>query len=289
MAEKADSLDLLKVILLWEGRVKNARVQELFGLGSVRSSELIREFRNKYPDWLVWDNKTKSYHAKSKVYQALKKGPQDSQVMTESLSQYLALIGLPYFTANDGRDSQSHRTIWAAFPNISIPSPKTYSLLSESIRANNKVKMSYRSMRTPLPHERVISPHSLVRVGRRWHVRAFCDTTKEFRDYVLGRISDIKITNIPAEQQEANDVAWNTRVPVRLIAHPDLTPDQESLIRFEYFNNTAARVDTCRGALVGYYIQDIRAAVNIKKQRPPEYQLAVSNYDEVQPWLFPTG
>jgi hypothetical protein len=46
-------------------------------------------------------------------------------------------------------------------------------------------------------------------------------------------------------------------------------------------------VETCRGALVGYFIQDMRAAIDVKKQRPPDYQLAVANFDEVSPWLFP--
>lgn len=77
------------------------------------------------------------------------------------------------------------------------------------------------------------------------------------------------------------------KVRVRLVAHPDLTPDQESLIRFEYFNNTAARIDTCRGALIGYFIQDVRAAIDTKTQQPPDYQLAVANIEEVRPWLFP--
>jgi len=79
-----------------------------------------------------------------------------------------------------------------------------------------------------------------------------------------------------------------TKVPVRLVAHPDLTPEQEALIRFEYFNNTAARVDTCRGALVSYFIQDVRAAIDPAKQRPPDFQLAVANIEEVRPWLFPS-
>jgi len=83
------------------------------------------------------------------------------------------------------------------------------------------------------------------------------------------------------------DEAWNTLVPVRLIAHPLLSTDQQEVIRFEYFNSTAARVDTCRAALIGYFIQDIRAATSPETQMPLDYQLAVANIDEVGPWLFP--
>jgi predicted DNA-binding transcriptional regulator YafY len=143
-------------------------------------------------------------------------------------------------------------------------------------------------MREPTPHLRVIAPHSLIRAGRRWHLRAFSSTNQDFRDYALGRVEKVERLDSPAERTEKDDQAWMTKVPVRLVAHPDLTPEQEALIRFEYFNNTAARVDTCRGALVSYFIQDVRAAVDPAKQRPPDFQMAVANIEEVRPWLFPS-
>jgi len=92
---------------------------------------------------------------------------------------------------------------------------------------------------------------------------------------------------LSSEGFEEDDAAWNAHVPVRLVAHPDLSREQEEVIRFEYFDNTSARVITCRGALVGYFIQDIRAAIDTVKQCPPDYQLAVSNTAEVKRWLFP--
>jgi hypothetical protein len=96
-----------------------------------------------------------------------------------------------------------------------------------------------------------------------------------------------KLLESPLEKQEYDDEAWMVNVRIRLVAHPDLTKDQEAVIRYEYFSNTSARVDTCRGALVNYYIQDVRAATDVTTQKPPEYQLAVSNIDEVKQWLFP--
>ena len=44
-------LTLLASILLWEGRLNNARLREIFDLSSVRASEWIREFRDTYPGW----------------------------------------------------------------------------------------------------------------------------------------------------------------------------------------------------------------------------------------------
>ena len=277
-------LTLLASILLWEGRLNNARLREIFDLSSVRASEWIREFRETYPGWTEWNSKTRSYHATMKAYRSDGSGEQRKQSDATSLSQYLGLVGIPHSVTEP---SQS-RAIWAAFPDLSVPSPRTFALVSEAIRERQTLQITYRSMREPTPHLRVIAPHSLIRAGRRWHLRAFSSTNQDFRDYALGRVEKVERLDSPAERTEKDDRAWMTKVPVRLVAHPDLTPEQEALIRFEYFNNTAARVDTCRGALVSYFIQDVRAAVDPAKQRPPDFQMAVANIEEVRPWLFPS-
>lgn len=274
---------LLESILLWEGRLNNARLRELFDLKGVRASGWIREFREQRPDWIVWNSVTKSFHATEDAYRAGPSMGEGKYGEAASLVQYLALVGLPHTSF----ESAQRRGAWAAFPEISIPSPRIYSTISEAIRVKRAVQITYMSMGEPTPHQRVISPHSLIQAGRRWHTRAFSAERKQFRDYALGRIVSANLLDSPSEKQEADDDAWMANVQVRLIAHPDLREDQEAVIRFEYFNNTSARIDTCRGALVNYYIQDVRAAMDITTQKPPEYQLAVSNIDEVGPWLFP--
>jgi len=45
-------------------------------------------------------------------------------------------------------------------------------------------------------------------------------------------------------------------------------------------------VETCRAALVPYFIQDIRAAMDTQTQHAPEYLIAVENAREVSKWLF---
>jgi len=270
-------------VLLWEGRLNNARLRELFNIGDIRASQMIREFREIHPDYLIWNPVTRSFHATEDAFMespVVREGKHGEAV---SLARYLTLVELPHTSF----ESTQPRGAWAAFPDLSVPSPRIFSNISEAIRVRRALEISYMSMREPVPHKRVISPHSLIQAGRRWHTRAYSAEHQQFRDYALGRIVSAQLLDQPMEKQEEDDRAWMTNVPVRLIAHPDLTKDQEAVIRYEYFNNTAARVDTCRGALVNYYIQDVRAATDITTQKPPEYQLAVSNIDEVGPWLFP--
>lgn len=266
----------LELLLLWEGVLNRTRLKSLLDLGDARASQWIQEFRSKHPRWLVWNTKSRSYHATREAYAKRS----DSAA---SLAKYLGLVGLPYVVA----DAKAIGSICAAFPDLSAPDPRIFAVLSQAIRLHSAVEITYRSMKEPTPHQRTISPHHLVRAGRRWHVRAYCSTHQDFRDYTLGRIVDVAPLELPQERLENADTAWNARVPVRLIAHPDLSREQEEIIRFEYFGGTSARVVTCRGALVGYFVQDACAATNVKRQQPPEFQLAVANIDEVSPWLFP--
>jgi hypothetical protein len=274
----------MEVLLRWEGRLNNARLRELFNLGNIRASQWIREFRELHPSWLQWDSKARSFYPTAAFYRDLQTKDSGRLENSVALSRYIVLVGLPHAVPGHHSD----RVVWAAYPELATPNPQIFATLLCAAREHQIVDISYRSMGNPALHSRTISPHSLIRVGRRWHVRAYCDNVGEYRDYTLGRIGSAKIlADRVASKGEAEDDAWNTPVRVRLGAHPQLSMEQIELIRFEYFNGTSGMVETCRGALVSYFIQDIRAATDPVKQCPPDYQLAVENIEEIRSWLFP--
>jgi predicted DNA-binding transcriptional regulator YafY len=276
-------LAMLKLLLIWEGRLNRRRVMDLFGLQEVRASVWIREFREQHPYWIEWNTKTRSFHATAEAYRDWRAADPKRFGDAASLARYVALVGLPHATGTAPGSG-----LLTAFPDYSTPSPQHFAVISDAIRLGRAVQLTYRSMQHPKPHKRTIFPHSLVRAGRRWHVRAWCDDRQDFRDFTLGRIADAKPLSLPAPRKEEDDVAWMTEVPVRLVAHPELTSEQQEVVSFEFFRNTSSRVERCRGALVSYFIQDMRAATDPAKQRPPDYQLAVGNLDEVKPWMFPS-
>lgn len=268
-------LSIMLTLLTWEGRLSNSRLRNLFGLSSIRASEWLRDFREKNPLWVSWEAKTKCHVATNAFFRKVLQGQADS------LTRYVVLVGLPVAQ----QDAVNQHLLWAAYPDLYTPKPKFFSTLLLAIQLGKQVDIEYRSLTTPHPHHRTISPHSLVRAGRRWHARAFCHLKGEFRDFNLGRISAVKLQDcagvIPVE-----DLAWNTFVQVRIGAHPSLTAEQAEVIRFEHFNETASMTQSCRAALVSYFIQDVKAAVDTSTQLPPDFQLAVENLDEVKAWLF---
>lgn len=271
---------IMRRMALWEGRLSRGRLMGILGLSGIRVSQILRDIREETPDWFEWDSKTKSYLVKTAAYKRnhaeLKAGKSDL-----SLAAYLAEADIHA----DLAPGAGPITVapWAFFQ----VDPHVFSRIRLAIEHSQRLKLEYRSMRTPEPHPRTVEPHSLVQAGRRWHMRGFCLETGDFRDFVLGRIAKLSILDQKAKSTVAEDAKWNAVVKVRIQAHPKLTPGQQDLVRSEYFDGTAARVHSCRGALLPYLVQELRLALDVSKELPPEYQLAVENVEEVRKWLFP--
>lgn len=271
----------LELLLRWEGRLNNGRVRDLFGISQVRASEWIREFRDHHPTWTVWDSKARSFYA-TVLYQ--RQSLEDEPETESSLSRYLVLAGLPF--REQGADTSG--IVWAAYPDLLAPNPTIFAAVLAASRDGVVAEISYRSMRQPKLHTRLVSPHSIVRAGRRWHMRAYCHQSQMFKDFALGRMGTVRRTDLVGESSESEDHDWNRRVKLKLVAHPALTADQAALVEAEYFGGKKSSTHRCRLALVNYVIQDLRVATDYKAQLPPGYQIAVANVDELAKWLFPT-
>jgi hypothetical protein len=271
-------------ILLWEGRVSRARLIAEFDLSPIRASEWLRDFRESYPSWSTWDTKLKADVATHSAYVAADRA--GAELMTKHPQHDVAVMSPAAAMLEPYQSNDVGRLLSQAW-DFTRTSPHTFSRLNLAITDRVRVKFMYCSMGNPEPHERLIEPHSIVKTGRRWHVRGYCVEKQDFRDFVLGRMSKVKLLTEPHTSDSASDLAWSTQVDVRIIAHPKLNEAQQQVVRNEYFNGTSARVERCRAALLNYMIQEIRAATNVDHQTPPDYQLAIWNIDECRPWLFP--
>ena len=271
---------VMRRMALWEGRLSRGRLMNVLGLSGIRVSQLLREVREETPDWFEWDSKSKSYFVTPAAYKKaqadLKTGASDL-----SLAAYLAEADIHADLSTEA--GAVTMTPWG----FSQVNPHTFSRIRLAVEQGVRLRIEYRSMRTPEPHTRTVEPHCLIQAGRRWHMRGYCLETSDFRDFVLGRIAKITLLDQKGESTVAEDSKWNTVVKVRIQAHPKMTPGQQDLVRSEYFEGTAVRVHSCRGAMLPYLVQELRLALDITKDVPPEYQLAVENVDEVRKWLFP--
>jgi predicted DNA-binding transcriptional regulator YafY len=93
--------------------------------------------------------------------------------------------------------------------------------------------MTYASLSSPEGEERVIAPHAVVFTGYRWHVRAYCEKNRDYRDFLLGRVLEITGELGSALENSKNDSKWHTEITLSLVPHPKLNRLQQELIRRE--------------------------------------------------------
>jgi hypothetical protein len=253
-------------LLTWEGELRNRRLQDLLRTTSVQASRLIANFRDEFPQAIENDPIQKRWVAERSA----------RPLVETHIEDYLGTLGSDDVWFHDGR------------VNFLTPQPAVFVAVRAACVNQAGILVTYASMSEPRGRQRLLYPHTIVRLSQRWHVRAWCAQRQAYRDFTLGRMSDPQSHPQPRPHLP-DDVDWNLTVDVRIGAHRDLGVDQEKMIRREYFEGSVARRISVRRALVNYLVNDIRAAIDPKRQRPPEFQLERTNADELKPWLFPAG
>lgn len=254
-------LEAIETLLLWEGRVSRSRLLDFFDVHETLASRDITAYRAANPYACAAEISTKSYVASPTIRPTLTKG---------IFAEYLRLIG-----AGGQENLAASVPIESSLVDATSVDHWTFSRLHESIRLGQALRIEYRSMSTPKPHERTVRPHAFIQAGPRWHMRAYCAKANGFRDFNLGRISRVvAIINdvLPGAEE---DTDWATEVKVRLVPHRDLNAEQSRMIRQEYMGGAVALVFDVRAPLVKYLIQSFRASVNPQLERVPNHLLMV--------------
>ena len=267
-----ESLRTIEALLLWEGGAGNERVRELLGLHFTSASRLLAQYAALNPTGLTYSTSQRRWIADADFKPCLTGG---------SIDEYLALT-LPTQRAEGSCVVRTHLALGTV-------SPRVFAILHRAIRDGVGVAAKHCSMRDPTPRAKTFFPHALVEAGRRWHVRAFVSDVGAFQDLALTRLSHVELTDLPQPDAASpgRDAAWTTLVDVRLVPHPELTAEQKQMVRAEYFGRSTARVETVRAALAPYVIHDLRAATDLTRQQPPEFQLYVSNIEHLGKCLMP--
>lgn len=269
---------LIEIIALWEGRLTTNHLTRAFGIGRQQASKDINTYLGKTGGNLVYDKNLKGY----------KPGPDFRPRFTRGVAdEYLQLLA----AQNDLAESIGELNV--RLPNTEVIAPPARLIrplvLQRVVRACReklRLEIVYGSMANPEPETRVIQPHTLVYNGYRWHVRAWCEKNRDFRDFVLTRIYDepdwLTEQTMPVEA----DAAWNTRVDIELVADTRLTPAQQRLVAEDWgFEDGVLRIPT-RAALVAYGLQLFRLAPGMGDATELEQPLRVRNLEQLQRWVF---
>ena len=270
---------LIEIIALWEGRLTTNHLMDAFAIGRHCATDIIKDYKTQVaPDNLFYDLHKKGYRPTDKFAPVVTKG---------SIDEYMHLL-------NGRNDLSSHSfTINSGQANTEIIASPARFIVPEFIRPiicaardGIRLEIQYMSLSSDNEEGRIITPHTLVYSGYRWHVRAHCEKHNDYRDFVLSRISDIPEMETPSEHGIEQDSAWNTEIILRVIADPRLSPFQQKILMREYnMHNGVLEIKT-RAALASYYLHFLGVNPKTQNSSAKAQQLVLENYAQIKQWLF---
>lgn len=270
---------LIEIISLWEGRLTTNHLMRAFGIGRQQASKDINTYLSEHgPGNLEYDRHLKGYRPT----------PGFRPVFTQGLAdEYLHMM----HTREDLAGSFESLTVRELNSEVLLPPardlrPEILRPILKACREGKRVEIQYASLANPEPEYRVIQPHTVVHSGYRWHARAWCEKSGEFRDFVLSRISETPGITLAATHGVELDDAWNARVIVVLVPDPRLTTAQQAVIARDYgMQNDRLEIPT-RGALVSYVLQQLRVDSAPETRSPEAQQVVIGNRADVERWLI---
>lgn len=270
-------LEFIEYRLFWEGTINRKDLIDTFGVSVPQASVDIKKYKQNAPGNIYYDKSQKKYLVTSKFEPVL--GPIDSHNYLSKLSMLSegiikedeAFMGyIPEYSVVPSFD----RTI----------DPYILKKIIKVLKAGKSIKVLYQSMSRPSPVGRWISPHAFAFDGFRWHVRAYCELTDEFRDFILGRILDTQ--NVKTSKiNPSDDYNWNHFVTLKIAAHPDLTPDQRKIIEKEYNMSEGIALVRVRAAFIYYMLLRYRLENEDDKRFLKNKNAILLNYEEIEEYI----
>lgn len=255
--------------LRWDGRINRSDLTNYFSISVPQASLDIARYSELVPENLVYDRSSRVYQV-TPNFRPLHAGTQPQRYLNELLASTAGIL-----------EPEASFIGWRP-PVEGVPQPgrvvaaDTLAALLKAVREASGLMVVYQSMSRPEPSARTISPHALAFDGFRWHVRAFCHSRQEFRDFVLGRILDV-IGMQPAGRPASEDEAWNRMLTLVLAPHPELSEGKRRAIELDYGMSNGEVELQCRHALFFYTLR--RLGLDSRESRPPEVQQIILKND----------
>ena len=209
-------LEYLDSLFFWNGAATRASLIQRFGISNAQAALDFRAYlKESNADALNYDATSRQYIAQE-CFRRLT-GPASTSELLELFSgaEHSAFDALP--------DLQRSQKVRAFQP------------LYRAMRARQSIQIVYQSMRQPEPESRLIAPLRFASDGVRLHVRAWCFTRKEFRDFIPARIDlDLSFDNVADAVGVPRDDDWFTWSILKLRPHERLTEAQKKVVRIEF-------------------------------------------------------
>jgi predicted DNA-binding transcriptional regulator YafY len=263
--EQRQCYSYVEIIIQWEGRLTLQHLQQEFGFGRSKAKKLLAEYTQYQPNNLIYDPSLKGHKPSVEFTPAYTQGHIDE------------------YCRNELSDVVGIQLLEAPLRNID---PNLIRPILCAIRNKQRIDIGYHSLSSPDYESRIISPHSLVFDGLRYHVRAHCEKNNGYRDFVLSRFcfeSEALKPEFegPSLNGKDQDEHWNTELTLSIEPDIRLNKQQQKIIALDYQmqqneQGTWTREISVRAALAKYLLQRLR--LDQYQQKPEAQQIVISQH-----------
>lgn len=269
---------LIEIIALWEGRLTTNHLTDNFQIQRQQASKIINRYLKEIaPGNLDYCPKLKGYKPTAAFTPRFTLGIAEEYLQALSNKADIAQT----FT---GLDLGFHHTHMLQPPRRQVD-PAILQAIVQAARNQQKIDLGYVSMTSPDEESRIITPHTLVCTPLRWHVRAYCEKNRDYRDFVLSRFRSVNELEGNSPYSKAGDERWNFELDVVIKPDPRLTPYQRAIVEHDYHMQQGQLRIPTRGALVMYVLQQLNIELE-PHENPLVQQIVVANQEQVRPFVW---
>lgn len=262
---------LIELLAYWEGRVQPAQLANIQSVSRQQASKKLSEYQAQNPETLCYHNSEKTYRPTEKFL---------PQRISCEVGEYLNWV-----TGQSAQHSAIPANICLEPPRRPI-TPELMRPLMQALREGRRIEVNYVSINNPNREGRIIVPHHLVNTGQRWHVRAWCERSQDFRDFVLGRFQGAAELLDKSTVNSSDDLGWQTEISILIAPDPRLSPEQRQVIEYEYAMHNGQLDIRTRACLVSYKLQLLNLNPRMLEGDAKAQQLVIVNKDDIKQWLF---
>lgn len=269
-----DRLQFVEFRLLWEGRINRTDLALRFATSPAQASVDLRRYKELAGDGVAYDVTAKAY-VTTRTFRP--------QLLNDSAEQYLAQLVLPHVGMLTTEVSWiSAAPEFAGVPQLRSPiRPPILRALATAIRTQSRLQIQYHSLSNEPVRPRWISPYALVSDLFRWHVRAWCYSRREFRDFVISRVTSVG-DMMPSGVSAQSDDEWSDCPALHLAPHPGLSESQRSVTALDYNMSNGKAIVTVRACLFRYVEWQLRLDIPANDKPSWQTQVVLVNADEVR-------
>ncbi len=270
---------LIEIVAQWEGRLTTNHLCNSFGIGRQQASKDINAYITDIaPGNLEYDRQLRGYKPTAEFKPVLTSGIADEYLHVLDRNQDIS-------HTFEGLDLGAAHTSVLQVPTRHVE-PEILRAIIQASREQRRLEIAYLSLSSPVAEERIIDPHTLVFTGLRWHVRAYCEKNRSFRDFVLSRFRGTPEIMDKALVSAEEDERWQTRINIILTPDTRLSEAQSDIIAADYgMSNRELSIST-RASLVEYALQALNVDPRKIEAKPEAQQIVVKNLADIEQWLF---